>query len=130
MAKMSWKKEIARDITALGSIPFYLIVIVRAVVGPYWPFFYHLVIALLVLIILSVMVKDANQRIARGLVLAVFTSFFYGAQLYAVFAALLWAGMILSSRYLKVKNKEVVTGVILGVMSMIVSYSLTSLLLR
>ena len=61
-----WKTEIARDLIALGSIPLYLIVIVRAIIGEYLPFVYQLSIALLLLIILSSIAKNFNQHIARA----------------------------------------------------------------
>lgn len=122
----NWKKEIARDIIALGSIPFYFIVMIRAIVGKYLPFVYHLGIALLVLIILSKI--KSNQHIARGLALVVFTSFFYKATLYTIFAALLWIAMVFSLVYLKVKNKEIAMGIIFGITSVVISYFLTSLI--
>jgi len=124
-----WKKEIARDIIALGSIPFYFIVFIRAIIGQYQPFVYRLVIAFVVLVILGKIFKNINLYIGRGLVLAVFTLFFYQAMLYAIFVVLLWIGMLFSLNYLKVKNREIVSGVILGVISVIVGYALTALLI-
>jgi len=129
MITKNWKKEIARDIMALGSIPFYFIVMIRAVIGKFSPFLYHLGIALLVLVILSKLTKNSNQHIARGLILLIFTSFFYQAMWYTIFATLLWVTMILSLSYLKVKNKEIVKGIIFGVISIIVSHALTSSLI-
>jgi len=121
MAK-SWKKEIARDIIALGSIPFYAIVFVRVIIGKYMPFIYYMVIAFVLLIILSKLIKNSNMHIARGLVLMVFISFFYKVLLFTVFAGLLWVLMLVSSYYLKVKTKEIWKGVLLGVLSMLISY--------
>ena len=50
--KVNWKKETARDIIAIGSVPFYLIVIIRTLVGPFWEFFYQLLIGGTVIFVL------------------------------------------------------------------------------
>lgn len=122
---VNWK-EIARDILALGSIPFYFIVIVRAIVGDYAPFIYQLVFALLALFLLCEMNKKANQHIARGLILAVFTSLFYKDTIYTVFAFALLIAMIFSLHYLKTDKKEILNGLIFGAISSAVSYYATS----
>jgi len=119
-----WKKEVARDTIALGSIPFYFIVMIRAIVGEYMPFVYQLLIAFVVLVVLSFIVKKADMYVARCFVLWVFTSLFYKHSLYTVFAFLLWAFLIVSSHYLKVKKDVIVKGVILGIVSSLVGYYL------
>lgn len=124
----NWKKEVARDIIALGSIPFYFLVIARATVGMYLAFVYQLAIALPVLIVLSFLIKKSNQYIARGFIVVFFTSLFYKSPLYTVFAFLTWAGMIISLRYLKSKNKEVIKGVVVGIISTLISYYLVLLI--
>lgn len=125
----NWKKEIARDLLALGGIPFYFIVVIRAIIGKYTPFVYQLVITLVVLVILSLIFKNSNQHIARGLILVFFTSLFYKDMLFTIFASLLWLFMILSLFYLKVKIKEIVKGVSFGVISTTMGYYLTLLLI-
>ena len=45
----NWKKEVARDIIAFGSIPFFGIVLARALIGPYWEFVYQIIIAFVLL---------------------------------------------------------------------------------
>lgn len=124
----NWKKEVARDTLALGSIPFYFIVMIRAIIGEYMPFVYHLGIAFLILIFLDRVSKNFNKYIARGLVLVIFTSFFYQAETFTIFAVLLWISMIFSLVYLKTKYKEIVTGIIFGFISSAVSYYLVSLI--
>ncbi|TKJ17166.1 hypothetical protein CEE44_01365 [Candidatus Woesearchaeota archaeon B3_Woes] len=125
----NWKKEIARDLLALGGIPFYFIVLIRAIIGKYSPFVYQLVITLVVLVILSLIFKNSNQHIARGLILVFFTSLFYKDILFTIFASLLWLFMIFSLFYLKVKSKEIVKGVLFGVISMTMGYYLTPFLI-
>ncbi|MBW2980698.1 hypothetical protein KY360_04760 [Candidatus Woesearchaeota archaeon] len=123
----NWKKEIARDAIALGSIPFYFIVIVRAVIGKFAPFVIQLFVALFVLFILSFLIKNSDPHVARSLILIFFTSIFYDAGLYTLFAVFLWGMIILSSLYLKVKGREVSKGVLLGAVSSAASYYITSL---
>lgn len=120
----NWRKEIARDCIALGSIPFYFIVIIRAIVGQYAIFVYQLLIALAVLIISSFVVKKSDMYVARCFVLVVFTSLFYKHSLYTLFAFILWVFVVVSSYYLKVKKDVVVKGVILGILSSAIAYYL------
>ncbi len=125
----NWKKEIARDLLALGGIPFYFIVVIRAIIGKYSPFVYQLVLALAVLVILSLIFKNFNQQIARGLILVFFTSLFYNDMLFTIFAFLLWLFMIYSLFYLKIKNNEIVKGLLFGVIGITTGYYLTPFLI-
>ena len=120
----NWKKEVARDTLALGSIPFYFIVIIRAVIGQYLIFIYQLLIAALVLFLL-LKIKKSNAHIARGFILAVFTSLFYKENLYTTFAFLLWIVMIISANYLKIKKNEIFNGIIFGIIAGLASYFLS-----
>ncbi len=125
------KKEFARDVIALGGIPFYFIVIIRAIIGDYLPFIYQLVIALVILFILSKLIKNSDQHIARFLIMVVFTSIFYKSFLYTIFAFALWLIMIICSVYStkpKLRYKELFKGTVLGVISIGAAYYLTFLL--
>lgn len=122
------KEEIARDIIALGGLPFYLLVLVRASIGGYLSFLSHVAIALPVLYILSIAVRGANLHVARALILVVFTSIFYDALPFTVFSTLVWCGMIYSLSYLKAGTREILKGIALGVVSVLISYSLTLLI--
>jgi hypothetical protein len=125
--KTDWKKEVARDILALGSIPFYFIVVIRAIIGKYLSFVYELVIAFTLLFILSRHIKF-DQYLSRGLVVVVFTSLFYNEYLFTTFAFVLWFLMIYSSRCLNKETKEIIRGIVLGVIVSAVSYYLVLLL--
>ena len=122
------KNEIARDLIALGGLPFYFLVIVRTTVGSYHDFLSRLIIALVALYILSRFAKDANWHIARGLILAVFTSLHYQHLPFAVFAFIVWVLMIYSLTYLRVSGRGIVTGVIFGILSSAAGYLLTLLI--
>lgn len=122
-----WKKEIARDSIALGSLPFYFIVIVRAIIGNDIRFVYQLLIAFTLLIIFSFIIKF-NHHISRALALTVFISLFYYQLAFAIFASILFIVMVMSSFYLKVKKREVVFGLLFGAISSIISYYLTKII--
>jgi len=124
MMKKDWKKEVARDCIALGSIPFYLIVIIRAIVGQYALFVYQMLIGLVVLIGLSFFVKKADMYVARCFIIWVFTSLFYKHNLFTVFALILWVFVIVSSNYLNVKKNVIIKGAVLGIVSSGVAYYL------
>ncbi len=123
--KEDWKYEIARDSMAFGSILFYLIVIVRAIIGKYMPFVYQLLIAIAILAISSFIIKNTNHHIARALVLVTFTSLFYKDNLYTVFASLLWLFIVGSAFYIKISKKSIYKGIILGIIATVVSYYLS-----
>jgi hypothetical protein len=123
------KDVVARDLIALGGLPFYLLVIVRSTIGSYLSFVSHVVIALPVLFLISMAVKGSNLHIARALILVVFTSIFYKAPAFTVFSILVWCCMIYSLVYLKTGTREIIKGVALGVVSVIISYSLTLLII-
>ena len=124
-----WKKEIARDSLALGSILFYAIVIIRAIIGEYLPFVYQLVIAIIALFLLSRVIKG-DQYLARGIILFVFTSLFYNDKMFAIFAFTLLVILIVSLNYLAVKRNVILNGLLLGITSTVTSYYLSPLLIE
>lgn len=121
------KKEIARDIIAFGSIPFYAIVIARATVGEHLPFVAHLLLAALLLFLASLFVSF-NRHMARGVILAIFTSAFYQDGLFTAFAFALTAMMLMSLRYLKTRTSDLARSVLAGVVVSGISYAMTALL--
>jgi len=124
-----WIKEIARDLLALGSIPFYLLVVIRAIIGKYNIFVYQMLIAALAIFILYFLVKDSNLHIARSLVTVIFTSLFYNEMLYTVFASLIWILLVVAAYYIKKNNWHVSKGIIIGVISSLAGYYGTLVLL-
>ena len=124
----NWKKEVARDTLALGSIPFYFLVIIRAVIGKYAVFVYQVLIAVIVLFILAKLIKNSNLHIARGLVLFVFTSLFYNDLFYTSFVFLIFLIMLVASAYLKEEKAKIAKGVLLGIITSLISYYLALLI--
>ena len=119
-------QEIARDLRALGGIPFYFIVAVRAVVGQYLIFIWQLVIAAAILLGIHFITKKMKQptdmHIACAFVLCTFTSVFYQEAYYTIFAFALLGMILIASFYLKLKKSTILHGVIAGIMSSAVAY--------
>ena len=118
----SWLKEIARDLLALGSIPFYFLVVIRAIIGNYNVFVYQMLIAAVVIFVLYFMIKNSSIHVARALVAVVFTSLFYNEMLYTVFAGLIWVLLLVSAYYLKRSFGFVLRGIIVGIISSLAGY--------
>ena len=127
-----WKKEVARDILALGSIPFYLIVFIRILIMNDRTYIYQLLIAGVLLVLFSVFIGKiklkADFYTARSFILLIFTALFYNEIEYTIFASLLWFGLLISSNYLnRGKKKEIVIGLFLGISSVAVAYLVSSI---
>tara|TARA_Y100000310_G_scaffold68970_2_gene64306 strand:- start:14506 stop:14892 length:387 start_codon:yes stop_codon:yes gene_type:complete len=120
-----WKKEFARDVIALGGIPFYFIVIIRAIIGEFQPFVSHLVLGLVIYYFLSRFIKPSDPHIARGLILLIFISFYYQVFLFTLFATLLWLVMIWAQSTRKIKWNALLGGALLGIISSALSYYIT-----
>jgi hypothetical protein len=129
----SWKKELARDLLALGSIIFYLLVMLRALIGkngiPHYTILYSLIISAITLFILILFVKDSDAYLARGLILVFFTIQFYNYTYYTIFASLIYLAMIYSSYYLGFKTNSIIKGLISGVVSTALGYYFALLIL-
>ncbi len=120
--KQTWLKETARDLFAFGSVPFYFLVVVRAVIGKYNVFVYQMIIAAIVILILYFIIKDSNLHIARAFAIIVFTSIFYKAMLYTFFAVLVWILLLVSAYYLKKKICSILRGIIIGLLGSVIGY--------
>ena len=120
--KISWLKETARDLFAFGSVPFYFLVVVRAVIGKYNVFVYQMIIAAIVILILYFIIKDSNLHIARAFAIIVFTSIFYNAMLYTFFAVLVWILLLVSAYYLKRKISPILRGIIIGLLGSVIGH--------
>jgi hypothetical protein len=116
-------KEICRDLLAFGSLPFYFIFIIRAWIGNYMSFVYQLILSFIILFVISFFVRN-NQHLGRAFILVFFSSLFYADSRFTIFAYLLWILMLVCAYYLKQDKKELILGVILGILSSLVSYYL------
>ena len=115
------KREFARDFLSIGSVVFYLLVLVRALIHPYRPFVDQLVVSFVVLIIISLFVKY-DGYVARGLILVFFTSVFYNSNLFTGFAAFVFLGLVGSSYYLRKDRRYLLNGLVFGIIGVLVGY--------
>lgn len=113
--RKEWLKEIARDFIAFGSIPFLALTIVRvSVIRLYYPM--QFIISSAIFLVLNAIFR-AEMRLGIGLILLVFTSIFYHHPLFTIFAALVYAGMIVSAFYLERGAARIMGGIFLGIIS-------------
>ena len=117
-----WLKEFARDLLALGSIPFYLLVVARSIIGSYYAFVYQMVIAAISIFIIYFLIKDSSLHMARSLVVVVFTSMFYKEVIFTAFAALVWVLLVFAAYYVKRKAGYVIRGIVIGILSSLSGY--------
>ena len=121
----NWKKEAARDVIALGSIPFYLIVIVRVLILQNNNYTFKFVFSAMLFLLLYTVFKS-NLHLGLGFILLVFLSLNYADRLFTIMAIVLYLGMIVSAAYIKIENKMIIKGIAFGAISTIITYFLAS----
>lgn len=115
-----WLKEEARDLIALGSIPFLVLTITRvSVSAPYYPMQFIISSGLF---FIFKMIFKAELRAGIGLILLAFTSLFYHHGLFTIFALIVYAGIIISLLYLKKDRILILKGILLGALSAGIGY--------
>ena len=127
-----WKRELARDCIALGSIPFFFIVIIRSIIGQYALFVYQLIIAIIILYIIKLIIPKTELYSSRSLIIFTFTSIFYKELFFTSFAFILWIAILISINHiktqLKIERKNIVIGIFAGIFSSGLSYCLAPLI--
>jgi hypothetical protein len=118
------KKEIARDVIALGSWVFYLLVIARMAIKPYRPVLDQVVIAGIVILLIGLIwrKREFNEYISRGVVLVVLTSIFYESLIYTWFVSLVGIGLLWAAWYLDGDWKKIVFGLLIGLIALGIGY--------
>lgn len=113
--------EGARDLIAFGSIPMFIIVAARSSIGGYYNFVYEILIAGAILLILSLFFKN-EYHMGVIIILFIFTSLFYSQKVYTAFAIVILLLFTAAVFYLKYDKKQVLKGLILGLISSGISY--------
>ena len=119
---MHWKNELAYDIRALGSLPFYAIVFVRSLIGDYTLFQDQLIAAIILIFLSHNFVKKTDMYTARAVPLVAFTSLFYNDSLFTTFALILLIGIMYAQYFLKVKQDNIIKGAVIGAIIAAASY--------
>ncbi len=123
------KKEIAKDLLALGSWVLYIIVILIALVNFYRPLLDQLIIAGVLIVILR-FIFYSDAYVSRGFVLIVFISLFYKNLLISLILFVFFIGLVYSAYTLKRSRKSRINGFIIGILVCIVSYYLSNFTIR
>ena len=123
-----WLKEFARDLLALGSIPFYFLVVIRALIVKNNIFIYQIITAAIAVFVLYFIFKDANLHISRSLVVLVLVNLFYKETIFGIFSVLVWALVLFSAYYLKKSTSSIFKGIAIGIASSLAGYYIAPLL--
>ncbi|MDD4939254.1 MAG: hypothetical protein PHE18_05140 [Candidatus Omnitrophica bacterium] len=124
--KKDWIRELARDLIALGSIPFLILTIARvSVLRIYYPM--QFILSSSAFFALNVFFKG-EMRSGIGMILLVFTSIYYNRIFFTLFALFIYAGMIVSLFYLRRGRKQILTGVFLGAVCSGAGYAIVRLI--
>lgn len=121
--KKEWIKETARDIIALGGIPFFILVLVRVAILSKPDFLFQFLFAGVIFLLITFLLK-INLYSGLGLIILIFTSLYYDDFKFSIFAVLVYIGMIISLMFLNKNKKEIIKGVLLGILSSAISYYL------
>ena len=123
----TWVREVQRDVLALGGVVFYLLVLGRALVGPFW----DLVVPLLVvgvglLVALPLLRGTTDLYLTRAMVVAVLVTRHYGDVVFGVFAAVAFVAMVVFALRLDRPRAAIARGLVLGAVLSVGAYALAS----
>ena len=119
-----WLERIERDAMALGSPLFYLLVIGRGLVGPFWDLVVPLVVLGLAMTAGHRWLSSTDLYLSRALVLAVLITNHYEDVAFGVFAAAAFGFMLFASLDLGTERRAVRRGVLAGAGAAIVGLGL------
>tara|TARA_Y100000294_G_scaffold19342_1_gene16542 strand:+ start:51 stop:437 length:387 start_codon:yes stop_codon:yes gene_type:complete len=119
--KKEWIRETARDIIALGSIPFFILVLVRVLLIEKPFYFYQFLIAGIIFLLFMIILKY-NLYSGLGFIILVFTNLYYNEFKFLIFSILVYIGLILSLFYIKEEKYKIIKGILFGVISSGISY--------
>jgi hypothetical protein len=111
----SWLREVQRDLMALGSVIFYLLVLGRALVGPFWDLAIPLLVVGVALLAVQPFLKEADLYLTRALILAVLVTRHYGDVVFGLFAGAAFVLMVLSALALGRSRSSIAQGLVVGV---------------
>ena len=123
------KKEAARDIIALGSPVFFLLVIARIFLLSNYAYLSQFIIAGILFLAMMFFIK-ANYYSGLGLIVLIFTAKYYGDLKFALFGAFLYLLLLASLIYLKEDKMKIVKGILFGLISAGISYYAINLIFK
>ena len=112
-------KEIARDIIALGSIPFFILVLARIWILHDPVYFYKFLFSGILFLIPCLLLKsDIYSGLA--LISVIFLSLNYKDTVFTFFACLAYILLLASLVYLKKEKQSIIKGIMLGAASSLI----------
>ena len=112
-------KELARDFLALGSIPFFILVLARIWILNDQSYFFQFVISGVLFLILTYAFKN-NLYSGLGFIMLFFTVIYYNDLRFSVLGSLVYVGLIYSLIYLK--YEKIILGFLFGALSTGIGY--------
>ena len=110
-----WVQRLERDVLALGSVVFYVLVVGRGLVGPFWDLVVPLVAIAALFMVGRRWLRDVDLYVARALVLAVLVTRHYADVLFGLFAVVILAFLVFAALDLGGSRREVKRGAAVGV---------------
>lgn len=120
---MSWKKELFRDLEALGSYLFFVLVAARSMIGMHLSFFSRMAAGLVVSLVLWQVVKmlfgiRSSSHIMNSVIVWSVVNLYYKSIGFAVFTLVLFGIMFYAHSVLRKHEKfELVSGFVIGVLA-------------
>ena len=122
----SLKKQLSRDILAIGSWVMFFLVLIRSAIEPYRPFLDQMIVVGVLLVIAEIFIKTYDGYSARTIAMAVFTSLFYRDLPFTIFVSIIGFLIIYSSFKINKKEKLIV-GIIIGIVASLIGYFLSQI---
>lgn len=121
-----WIKTAARDIVAIGGIPFFILVLVRVYLLNNPIYFSQFLIAGIVFLGSFFLFKQ-NIYAGLGLIVLVFTSIYYNNNTFTLFGIIAYVFLLMGLFYLKENLRKIVLGFFLGGVGIGISYLILGL---
>ena len=119
--KKEWIKETARDLIAFGSIPFFLLVLVRIWILDNPPFLAQFVFAGIIFLAIHFFSRMSIYA-GLSLIVLVFTILNYSDLRFTIFGSIIYLFLIWSLIYTKNSKEEVLKGFVFGALSSGISF--------
>jgi len=117
----SWVKTGARDLVAIGGIPFFLLVLARVYMLHKPEYFSQFVISGVVFLLIFILLRQ-NIYSGLGLITLIFTSLYYNDFIFTIFGAIAYVLLIGGLFYLKEDLKKIILGILVGFVGIGASY--------
>lgn len=120
MKRFDWLRESARDLIALGGLPFFVLVLVRVWLLDNMEYFLQFFVAGIFFILIFLWLRQ-DIHSGLGLIVLIFTSLYYEDVVFSVFGVVAYLLLLGSLIYLEKGWKKIVFGVGAGILGVGIS---------